>query len=110
MTPHLRVVRFGHTLAKFLVSGMLRMQFLPVPPWPARQEPEDRAQPAVVCALWLRVPYAGTIGPSGIADERGLRRARRPRRRPGAAVWRASTPASRRDCAADAGDVRRPCA
>lgn len=27
---------------------------------------------AVVCALWLRVPYLGTIGPSAIADERGV--------------------------------------
>ena len=26
---------------------------------------------AVVCAVWLRVPYAGEIGPDGIADERG---------------------------------------
>jgi arabinofuranosyltransferase len=27
---------------------------------------------AVVCALWLRVPYPGAIGPEGIADERGF--------------------------------------
>ncbi|WSQ09327.1 hypothetical protein OG604_16970 [Streptomyces sp. NBC_01231] len=27
---------------------------------------------AVVCAGWLRVPYAGHVGPAGIADERGV--------------------------------------
>ncbi len=27
---------------------------------------------AVTCALWLRVPYAGAVGPAGIADERGF--------------------------------------
>ncbi|MFE0132916.1 hypothetical protein ACFWY6_15305 [Streptomyces sp. NPDC059037] len=27
---------------------------------------------AVVCAGWLRVPYAGLIGPGGVADERGV--------------------------------------
>lgn len=27
---------------------------------------------AVVCAGWLRVPYEGRIGPTGIADERGV--------------------------------------
>jgi arabinofuranosyltransferase len=26
---------------------------------------------AIACGLWLRVPYAGEIGPAGIADERG---------------------------------------
>jgi arabinofuranosyltransferase len=26
---------------------------------------------AIVCGLWLRVPYVGEIGPDGIADERG---------------------------------------
>ncbi|MDP9354799.1 MAG: hypothetical protein M3R02_05870 [Chloroflexota bacterium] len=26
---------------------------------------------AIACARWLRVPYAGEVGPTGIADERG---------------------------------------
>ncbi|MEV5428070.1 hypothetical protein [Streptomyces sp. NPDC052701] len=27
---------------------------------------------AAVCAVWLRVPYPGQVGPAGIADERGV--------------------------------------
>ncbi|MGW1889203.1 hypothetical protein ACWCP6_02950 [Streptomyces sp. NPDC002004] len=27
---------------------------------------------AVVCAGWLRIPYEGSVGPAGIADERGV--------------------------------------
>jgi arabinofuranosyltransferase len=37
---------------------------------------------ALVCALWLRVPYAHTIGPLGIADERGVHVAYIGRRHP----------------------------
>ncbi|MFD9439431.1 hypothetical protein ACFWBR_12490 [Streptomyces sp. NPDC060006] len=60
---------------RMLLPGLLLM-LLPVFAVPATRVGTSAAVGvglwAVVCAGWLRIPYAGLIGPEGIADERGV--------------------------------------
>lgn len=64
----------GRLLLPALFAASLPLWMVPLPAVRATRSVAlvtTMAAWAIVCALWLRVPYEGGVGPRGIADERG---------------------------------------